>query len=230
MLNADHISGPSRPLATDRSNGSESRSSTHTDNPTEHLSPEALQALQNRDPAAIERWIISQRSLLYGFLLKMVGDEEETRDLLQETFYQALRSLPKFRGASKVSTWLCSIAKNVARTHFRTKGRHKTLESKALERLDHAGESATSYTLTRNPHASTRRSEHKDLIHSALGELSTSYRQIIRLRDLQERSTREVAERLDLTKVNVRVRLHRARKQLKKLLTPRLAAEQRFTM
>jgi RNA polymerase sigma-70 factor (ECF subfamily) len=59
------------------------------------------------------------------------------------------------------------------------------------------------------------------LLYEAMTELSDSYRQIIRLRDLEEQSTKEVAEQLGLTRVNVRVRLHRARTALREALEPR---------
>lgn len=67
----------------------------------------------------------------------------------------------------------------------------------------------------------TERAEEHSLLYDAMEELSESYRQIIRLRNLEERSTKEVAERLDLTRVNVRVRLHRARTALRDALESR---------
>jgi RNA polymerase sigma-70 factor (ECF subfamily) len=65
------------------------------------------------------------------------------------------------------------------------------------------------------------------LLHDALDELSPSYREVVALRDLEELSTREVAEQLGLSRVNVRVRLHRARTALREQLQPRLDAAYR---
>lgn len=216
---------PDRPLSADVPSPSERPvSPTRDDNASEYVDKDVLQALRNRDPAAVERWVYSQRSLLFGFLLKKVTDEDVARELLQETFYQALRSLPRFRGASKVSTWLCSIAENLARKHFRTKGRHATLEPQVLDRLATDGSTPSATAPSPNPRVHAERSDRKDMIHSALREMPESYRQIIRLRDLQERSTQETADALNLTRVNVRVRLYRARKHLKSLLDPLLSA------
>jgi RNA polymerase sigma-70 factor (ECF subfamily) len=59
-------------------------------------------------------------------------------------------------------------------------------------------------------------------VHDALQELPEHYRRVVQLRDLEEQSTRETAEQLGLTEVNVRVRLHRARKQLREHLCARM--------
>jgi RNA polymerase sigma-70 factor (ECF subfamily) len=72
-----------------------------------------------------------------------------------------------------------------------------------------------------NPEKETARRERTAVVHEALGELSESYRRVIELRDLQEQSTKEVADQLGITRVNVRVRLHRARQALEDALEGR---------
>jgi RNA polymerase sigma-70 factor (ECF subfamily) len=201
-----------------------------TDAPNERIREDELQALRDREPDAVERWIYGHRDLIFHFLLKRVKDEDTAQELLQETFFQALRSIPSFRGDSKVSTWLCSIARNLAYKHFRDQDRYTTAESETLEYINHVGEeqSTTHSSFDGNPRSHTERSQRKQMIHAAMDELPDSYRQIIRLRDLEEQSTEEVADELDLTRVNVRVRLHRARKRLKSLLDPQLTADYRL--
>lgn len=188
---------------------------------SERIDADELEALKDREPRAVERWIYGHRDLIFHFLLKQVKNEDTARELLQETFYQALRSVPSFRGDSKVSTWLCSIARNLAYKHFREQDRYTTAESETLEYINHAGDDGASHsTFTGTPRSHTERTERKQMLYAAMNDLPDSYRQIIRLRDLEERSTKEVANELDLTRVNVRVRLHRARKRLKSLLAP----------
>jgi RNA polymerase sigma-70 factor (ECF subfamily) len=65
-------------------------------------------------------------------------------------------------------------------------------------------------------------SERKRIVHDALQELPEHYRRVVQLRDLEEKSTAEAADQLDLTEVNVRVRLHRARKALREHLCERM--------
>jgi RNA polymerase sigma-70 factor (ECF subfamily) len=196
---------------------------------TDRLSEDDLEALQNREPWAVKRWVYGNRKIVFRFLLKKVKDEDAARELQQETFFQALRSLPSFRGDAKVSTWLCSIARNLAYKHFRTEKRYTQAESETLEYIHHADENrrVAHGRSNRSPQAQAERSERKQMIHAAMEELSDSYREVIRLRDLEEKSTEEVAEELGLTRVNVRVRLHRARKQLREQLDPQVEADYR---
>lgn len=212
--------------ASSATTGAAAKNASSTSAPTaSRIDGEDLEALKNREPDAVERWIYGHRDLIFHFLLKRVKDKETARELLQETFFQALRSVPSFRGDSKVSTWLCSIARNLAYKHFRDQDRYTTAESETLEYINHAGDEGASHsTFSGNPRSHTERTERKQMLHTAMDELPDSYRQIIRLRDLEERSTKEVANDLDLTRVNVRVRLHRARKRLKSLLNTQLPA------
>lgn len=189
----------------------------------QRLSPEQLNAFQARDSEAIERWIYGNRSFILGVLQRYSKNTEVAQDLLQETFFQAIRSAPRFRGSSKVTTWLYSIAKNVALQRGRTNDRYAHVEDNALNRMVSSTHGPAFGTdVSPSPARSTMHSEEKQLLYDALKELPNSYRQIIALRDLQELSTSEVAEELDITLGNARVRLHRARKRLRTVLAPRV--------
>lgn len=197
--------------------------------PPDRLPEAELEALRNRDPAAIRRHIYGSRAFIKNVLRRFTETEETAEDLLQETFFQALRSLPDFRGESKLSTWLYSIAKNVALARYRKEKRRSPLEEETLTRVaaqeDPAGASPSGPPPTWNPVEETTRNEEKEMLHEALETLSDNYREVIELRDLEELSTEETAERLDLTRVNVRVRLHRARKKLKAVLDDQFEAD-----
>jgi RNA polymerase sigma-70 factor (ECF subfamily) len=194
------------------------------------LTDDQLEALRNRDPEAVRRWIYGNRDYIHSVLRRYSSDPERARDLVQEAFFQALRSLPDFRGDSKITTWLHSIAKNVALAQHRKDQRHSYLDENTLE---HVQANATpEASAAPDPVAETEQGQKHALLYEAMEELSDSYREIIRLRDLEECSTKEVAERLGLTRVNVRVRLHRARTALRDALEPRLddAYEETYEM
>ncbi|MFB6230194.1 MAG: RNA polymerase sigma factor [Salinibacter sp.] len=186
------------------------------------LSEAELQALRNRDPEAVQRWIYGHRDYIEGVLRRYSDDQRVARDLVQETFFQALRSLPNFRGDSKITTWLHSIAKNVALARYRKDQRHSCLEEDTLEHVRVTTSDGPPPSSYRSPAEGAERDQENSFLYEAMGELSESYREIIRLRDLEELSTKEVAEELGLTRVNVRVRLHRARKALREVLESRL--------
>jgi RNA polymerase sigma-70 factor (ECF subfamily) len=183
------------------------------------LTDEDLKALRDRDPEAVRRWIYGHRDFIRNVLRRYSDTPERARDLLQEAFFQILRSLPRFRGESKITTWLHSIARNVALTRYHQDQRHVHMEEGTLERAL-ADERADGPAAT-DPIREVEQGQKHTLLYEAMTELSDSYRQIIRLRDLEEQSTKEVAEQLGLTRVNVRVRLHRARTALREALEPR---------
>ena len=158
-----------------------------------------------------------ERERLRRFVLKLIDDADEAENIVQETFTEAYQQIEDFRGESSVSTWLFSIAKHLAYGHLRTSDRHNYLEHETIEFLqaDQGGSAAA----TRKE---VELSERKQIVHDALQELPEHYRRVVQLRDLEEKSTRETAEQLELTEVNVRVRLHRARKQLREHLCERM--------
>ena len=207
-----------------------SDASNHEDQ-DDRLSEATLRALRERDPDAVRRHIYGNRDFLLSVLRRYTDRDQTARDLVSETFLQALRSLPRFRGDSKLTTWLYSIARNVALARYRRNKRRSLVEQETLNSMADSAEDrpAGGSPPTWNPATQTVQGEERTLLHEALTELSTDYREIIRLRDLEEHSTKETAEKLGLTRVNVRVRLHRARKKLAKTLKERVEPDYRIS-
>lgn len=158
-----------------------------------------------------------ERERLQHFVRKIVDDADEAENIVQETFAEAYRQIGDFRGESKVSTWLFSIARHLAYGHLRKAKRHNYKEHETIEFLQAKQSDAPAVT-----QEAVERSERKHIVHDALQELPEHYRRVVQLRDLEEQSTTETAEQLGLTEVNVRVRLHRARKKLREHLCDRM--------
>ena len=158
-----------------------------------------------------------ERERLRRFVLKLVDDADEAENIVQQTFTEAYRKIQDFRGDSSVSTWLFSIAKHLAYGHLRTANRHNYLEHDTIEFLQVDRDETGTAT-----EKEVELSERKRIVHDALQELPDHYRHVVQLRDLEEKSTTETAEQLGLTEVNVRVRLHRARKKLREHLRERM--------
>ena len=231
MSASRNASVASTPAASTRTGASPRAQSTSEEesSPMGRLSDDELAALRNRNPEAVRRHIYDNRGYLKSILRRFTETEAIAEDLLQETFFQALRSLPDFRGDSKLSTWLYSIAKNVALARYRKDKRRSPLEEETLTRVaarsdGHPG-NPSGTAPSWDPAEQTTRNEEKTLVHEALEELSDNYREVIKLRDLEELSTEEAAEKLGLTRVNVRVRLHRARKKLEGVLENQFDAD-----
>jgi len=177
-----------------------------------------VDALRAGDERAYRCLVENEKDRLLRFVRGIVGDADEAANIVQETFSEAYRQIDRFRGEAKVSTWLFSIARHLAYGYLRTSSRHSYLEHETIEFLSATGSGSPEG----EPRDEVESQERRDIVHDALDELPDHYRQVVQLRDLQEQSTAETADTLGLTEVNVRVRLHRARKQLEGHLRRRL--------
>jgi RNA polymerase sigma-70 factor (ECF subfamily) len=182
-----------------------------------------LEALRTREPWAVERWIYPKQPLIHHALMRHGVADRDIDDLTQEVLYQALRSLPSFRGDAKIGTWLYSIARNVACSFLEKDERWASWQPHHVSHALSTRDTWTHWTQdASSPQTVTVRREREALIQDALDALPSHYEKVIRLRDLEEYSTREAARTLGLTEVNTRVRLHRARRALNDLLAPYL--------
>lgn len=176
-----------------------------------------IEALKAGSEHAFRCLFEEERQRLRNFVLGIVNDKDEAENIVQETFAEAYRQIGDFRGEAKVSTWLFSIARHLAYGHLRKAKRRHYEEHETIEFLQAEQTDASAVTLD-----AVETSERKRIVHDALQELPEHYRRVVQLRDLEEKSTAETAEYLGLTEVNVRVRLHRARKKLRDHLCERM--------
>lgn len=139
---------------------------------------------------------------VYNICLGMMGNPEDARDAMQETFVQVYRSLPKFLGQSKFATWMHRIAVNKCLDALRSRPKCETTEDLDLM------ESAPA------PGGDPFAEEH---VRKTVQRLSADYRALIVLHYFQQLSYQEIAETLDLSADQVRARLHRARKAFRLL-------------
>lgn len=159
---------------------------------------------------------------VYRMAMSFVKNETEAEDVAQEAFLKAFRDLANFRGESKFSTWLISIALNEARRRLR---RQSTVRMESLDEPAEEG-AKVSPALLRDwreiPSESLERREVRALLQKAIEELSPIYREVLVLRDIEELSVEETAGALAISISSVKVRLHRARIMLQKELAPKL--------
>ena len=159
---------------------------------------------------------------VYVMALSFLKNEADAEDAAQEAFLRAYRNLASFRSEAKFGTWLISITLNEAR------GRLRKAKTVVLQSLDEEpdAEGHVSPALLRDwreiPSEALERQEVRSLLQTAVGELPPMYREIVLLRDVEELSIAEVAGLLQVTESSVKVRLHRARIMLQKILAPQL--------
>jgi RNA polymerase sigma-70 factor (ECF subfamily) len=146
-------------------------------------------------------------------------NREDAEDVLQETFLKAYEHLDQFQGQSKFYTWVVRIAVNQALMKLR---RRKTDKSVSLDETIDTGEDTIVREIAawdEDPEQRFSREELGEILDSAIQSLEPPYRSVFVLRDMEELSTEETAEALDLSVPAVKSRLLRARLQLRERLT-----------
>jgi RNA polymerase sigma-70 factor (ECF subfamily) len=186
----------------------------------EHL----ISAAQRGDRGALERLLERHQARVYRYGMRMCRAEEDAKDVLQETLIAAARTLPEFRGASSLSTWLYTIARSFCIKHRR----RSKFAPENIESLD-VGEPARLAVQLPDPSRGPEEALHGRRVESALeeaiGSLEPMYREVLVLRDVEGLSAAEVAEILGLTVEAVKSRLHRARVAVRERVAPALMAE-----
>jgi RNA polymerase sigma-70 factor (ECF subfamily) len=161
--------------------------------------------------------------MVYLSVLTMLRNEQEAEDAAQEVMINAFRHLKSFRGDAKFSTWLVTIAINEGRQRLR-KAKAAQLESLDEEKEEREGD-FTPAVLTdwrEIPSEALEKKEMRLKLREAVEQLPPIYREVLVLRDLEELNQQETATALDIPVTLVKVRLHRARMMLQKMLAPYL--------
>jgi RNA polymerase sigma-70 factor (ECF subfamily) len=144
------------------------------------------------------------------FIFALVKDQWVADDLIQETFIKVQQNVYQLREESKLSSWIFKIAYNLCQDHFR-----KTSSSPQREQVLSEKKGILSEPLFQREFEQHQMSE---CVQDKIRLLPESYQTVLVLFDLMEFSHQEIAEILDTSVENVKVRLHRARKKLKTIL------------
>lgn len=177
------------------------------------------------DRAAFAEAIRACQDRLYRIALGMTRNQEDARDILQDTLMSAYRALPNLQDDTRLEPWLCRIAANCARMHLRARRRRPTVPIDDVE----GGFDETGHRLERtrawdvDPADAIDRARLCARIEAFSLELPDEYREVWLLADVEHLSMAEIAEILELELANVKTRLHRARLALRKRLAAELA-------
>ncbi len=174
---------------------------------------ELLDRARNGDQQATNQLLERHEMHVYRFGLRMCGNEEDARDILQETLIAAFRNLKSFRGESAVSTWLYQIA----RSFCIKKRRRREGEPLHHESLD-AREALSVVTDSSQSDSRSHAREVTALIQAAIRTLQPDQQEAIILRDVEGLSAEEAAEVVGIEVGALKSRLHRARLELRQQL------------
>lgn len=152
---------------------------------------------------------------VYRIARAIVREDAEAADVVQETYLRAYNHLDQFAGRAKFSTWLAKIAVHSAREHARRRTRREKMHSVSADERKPAGEPAAP---SADPEKAAFGKEVKGILEAAIDALPGGYRTVFMLREIEEMSTAETAECLNLSRDIVKTRLRRARLLLQERL------------
>ncbi len=185
-----------------------------------------LERLRTGDEAAYEELVRAYGGRLLAVARRFLSSEEDARDAVQDAFLSAFRSLDRFEGGSRLSTWLHRIVVNASLMKLRTRRRkpEQPIDDLLPGFLDdgHIAKPAGEWRSAEDVLSS---SESRAAVRKAIDRLPENYRNVLLLRDIEELDTEETAELMGISASAVKTRLHRARQALRELLEPDLRRE-----
>lgn len=180
-----------------------------------------IDAARAGDPDAVDALLTRYQPRLLRFASRLCRDREDAKDVLQESLFAAVRSLPAYRGDASVSTWLYTIA----RSFCIKKRRRSVFAPKAEVSLEsEPGVALAVADPGRDPQAELENERLAEALDAAIGDLDPDKREVLVLRDVEGLPAAEVAEVLGLSVEAVKSRLHRARLAVRERLLPLVGA------
>jgi RNA polymerase sigma-70 factor (ECF subfamily) len=160
---------------------------------------------------------------VFSLAMRLLRQEQDAEDVTQQTFLSALENLNGFRGEASFATWLFRIATHAALKVIRKRKGLKTVSleeaAEGTDRIDSVPHPEFIADWRQSPEQLVPKREIQRLLDEALAKLDEKHQLVFLLRDVEGFSVKEAAEALGLTEANTKVRLLRARLQLRELLT-----------
>jgi RNA polymerase sigma-70 factor (ECF subfamily) len=174
-----------------------------------------IERFQGGDLYAFDLIVKNYKQQLLNFVFRFLGNQEEAEDVVQETFLRVFRNRSAYRRVAKFSTWIYTIAGNLARTELRRRRRRRFLSISDMGVQDKDYEISAEVL---NPEAQTDGALKDEIIQAEIARLSPKFREVIILRDIQELSYEEISKILRIPIGTVKSRVNRARLRLQNRL------------
>ena len=180
------------------------------------MDEELVKRAADGDDSAFEELVRRYEKRVYNMTLRMTGNAEDALDISQEAFIRVWRSLGKFKGNAKFSTWLFRIVSNLCTDHLRRLSRRREMPL-AVSADDEERETEIADG-SFAPDAAFEREELRRELDRAIDTLAPEHREIFLMREVYSLSYAEISETLGIEEGTVKSRLHRAREHLRELL------------
>jgi RNA polymerase sigma-70 factor (ECF subfamily) len=179
--------------------------------------------LRNGEESAFAELLIAEGGRMLTTARRLVRNEADAQDAVQESFLSAFRSIREFRSGARLGTWLHRIVLNVCLMRLRSRRRRPEQSiDQLLPNFEHRGHLAHAPHRWTAPDSALEREETRALVRRSIDALPETYRTVLLLRDIEGVGADDAAELLGISLGNAKVRLHRARQALRALLDPHL--------
>jgi RNA polymerase sigma factor (sigma-70 family) len=175
-----------------------------------------LEFQRNGTIRAYEILVQRYKNPLINYVFRFLGDYETCVDIVQETMIKVYRYKDSYSSIAKFSTWIYTIAGNLARTEYQRRKRRKIFSIDSYG--DEKNETFEIPDESFNPERITDSGIKEKIIQDALNKVSKAYREVVILRDIQDLSYEEISEITNLPVGTVKSRINRGRAQLQILL------------
>jgi RNA polymerase sigma-70 factor, ECF subfamily len=182
---------------------------------------DVVQRFLDGDERAFGELVDRYDSRLLNFVYRTVGDRERAQDLVQETFVRVYRHLHRFDQTKKFSTWIYTIASNLAKNELRNRSRNPLVLFQTIKKnwdADHRPLEWEDETM--KPDDLFRKRHVREMVEKAVKELPEHHRLVFVLRELEGKTYEEIAEITDTNLGTVKSRLNRARNNFARIIAP----------
>lgn len=176
---------------------------------------ELIERFQRGDLYAFDLIVKRYKDQLLNFVFRFVGNQEEAEDIVQDTFLRVYRKRKAYKRIAKFSTWIYTIAGNLARTELRRRKRRK------LFSVTDMGYEDRDYEISDEGHTPESKVDgiiQEEIIQREINNLSPKFREVIILRDVQELSYEEISKIIKVPIGTVKSRVNRGRLKLQNRL------------
>jgi RNA polymerase sigma-70 factor (ECF subfamily) len=170
---------------------------------------------QEGEMLAFEEIVKRYKDSLMNFIFRFLGDVSESEDIVQETFMRVFRNKRAYKKIAKFSTWIYTIAGNLAKTELRKRKKRNLYSVSDIGYDDKDFEISDE---TAGPESRTNTKMYEDIIQQEIQQLSPKFREVIILRDIQELSYEEISKIIKVPLGTVKSRVNRARLRLQEKL------------
>ncbi|MEX0691234.1 MAG: sigma-70 family RNA polymerase sigma factor [Gemmatimonadales bacterium] len=187
---------------------------------------EVVAAYLAGDRRAFDELVERYQRRLLNFVYRTIGDRERGEDLVQEVFIRVHRHLHRFDQSKKFSTWIYTIASNLAKNELRNRSRNPLVLFQTIKKNWDADHRPLQFEDTQSKPDDMFRKRHlKELVDWAVAQLPEHHRMVFVLRELEGKSYEEIAEITDCNLGTVKSRLNRARARFAQVIEPRIDVE-----